>query len=536
MIAQATLDARTRPTTWPGARRALAVAGFGTTLGLALGACAADPLATAPRAPSRAAGPSLDVTPSAADNVVLRWSGALLAAVRTVKPGPPIVARAIGVTHTAMYDAWAAYDAVALATQSGGALRRPAAERTDANKQRAVSYAAYRALVDLFPTQRAAFDALMADLGYAPLTGMPDLADAAGVGTAAADAVLAVRHHDGSSQLGDLHAGAYSDYTNYAPVNTPDQVVDPTHWQPLRVSNGAGGWVVQRFIAPQWGLVVPFALTTGKQFRPPPPGTTSQHGAYVQQVEDMLHTSAGLTDQQKVVAEYWADGPNSELPPGHWCLFAAWVSHRDRHTIDDDARMFFALGNAVMDAGIAAWDAKRAYDAARPITAIHYWKAGKPIRAWGGPGLGTVQMLGDSWIPYQPLTVVTPAFPEYVSGHSAFSAAAATVLANFAGSDTFGASATFAPGWSRVEPGLTPARPVTLAWPTFTAAADEAGLSRRYGGIHFAEGDLAGRTLGRQVGAQVWSRAAGYWTGASGSARNLAASAVARGRDAGASR
>ena len=271
---------------------------------------------------------------------------------------------------------------------------------------------------------------------------------------------------------------------------------------------------------------MPFALEGGDQFRPPAPRTTTLHGGFVQEVEDMLHASARLGDEEKVVAEYWADGPNSELPPGHWCLFAAWVSRRDGHTLDQDVRMFFALGNAVMDAGIAAWDAKRAYDAARPITTVRYWKAGKPIRAWGGPGLGTVKMPGERWLPYQALSVVTPAFPEYVSGHSTFSAAGATVLANFTGSDAFGASVTFPAGWSRVEPGVTPARPVTLAWPTFSAAADEAGMSRRYGGIHFAEGDLAGRLLGRRVGAAVWARAVGYWTGARGPA--VAPTVIAR--------
>jgi hypothetical protein len=67
------------------------------------------------------------------------------------------------------------------------------------------------------------------------------------------------RHHDGSNQLGDLHAGAYTDYTNYRAVNTLDQIVDPNRWQPLRFSNGAGGFVAPGFMAPQWGNVRPFA-------------------------------------------------------------------------------------------------------------------------------------------------------------------------------------------------------------------------------------------------------------------------------------
>jgi hypothetical protein len=376
-----------------------------------------------------------------------------------------------------------------------------------------VSYAAHAALRDLFPAQAARFDAALADLGEDPSYAGADPAGAAGVGAAAAAAVLADRHADGANQLGTLRPGAYSDPTGYAPVNGPDALVDPARWQPLRLPDGLGGWTTQRFMAPHWGQVRPFALTSGSELRPPPPRALEQRGAAMKQVEEIIHVSAQLTDREKAIAEYWADGPSSEQPPGHWCTFAAWVARRDRLGLDDQVRLFFALGNALMDAGIAAWDAKRAYDTARPITAVRALKAGKPIRAWGGPGLGTVQMLGDAWRPFQPAGGPTPPFPEYVSGHSTFSAAAATVLARFTGSDAFGASVTLAPGSSRLEPGLAPARAVTLAWPTFAAAADEAGMSRRYGGIHFAEGDLAGRALGRQVGARAWALAAAYWTG-----------------------
>jgi len=83
----------------------------------------------------------------------------------------------------------------------------------------------------------------------------------------------------------------------------------------------------------------------------------------------------------------------------------------------------------------------------------------------------------------------------------------------FTGRDTFGASVTLAAGSSRVEPGLTPAQDVTLSWATFSDAADQAGLSRRYGGIHFENGDITGRQLGRLVGAQVWAKATTYFQG-----------------------
>jgi hypothetical protein len=236
----------------------------------------------------------------------------------------------------------------------------------------------------------------------------------------------------------------------------------------------------------------------------------------VAQAEEVLRLSAQLDDETKTIAEYWADGPSSELPPGHWCLFAAYVSRRDGHTLDQDVQMFFALENAMLDASIAVWDAKRFYDSARPITTIRYLKAGKPIRAWGGPGRGTVLMRGEEWHPYQTATFVTPPFPEFVSGHSTFSAAAATVLRLVTGSDAFGASVTVPAGWSRIEPGITPARPVTLTWPTFTAAAEQAGRSRLYGGIHFASADEYGRAMGRQIGEQVWAKARTYIEGTAG--------------------
>jgi hypothetical protein len=214
----------------------------------------------------------------------------------------------------------------------------------------------------------------------------------------------------------------------------------------------------------------------------------------------VLADSAELTDQHKATAEYWADGPGSETPPGHWCLLAQWVSARDRHGLDQDVVLFFALGGALHDAGVAAWDAKRAFDSVRPVSTIRFLFAGDKVCAWGGPGQGTTLVKGQEWQPYLP----TPPFAEYVSGHSTYSAAAAEVLARSTGSDRFGASVTVPAGSSQVEPGTTPSADVTLHWPTFSAAADQAGRSRRYGGIHFRDGDLVGRALGRLVGLRAW--------------------------------
>jgi len=446
------------------------------------------------------------------DNAVLVWDEAILQGVRDTKPGPTVAARAIAIAHTAMFDAWSAYDAVAVPTRPHRGWRRPPSEATDANKAKAVSFAAHRALVDLFPGEGSAGEALMAQMGYDPSDTSTDSSTPAGVGNLAALSVLEMRHDDGSNQLGNLHPGAYSDTTGYMAVNPPTAILDPNRWQPQLVVNGQGQIVPQTYTTPQWGLVTPFALASGSEHRPGAP-VLYPDPQYKAQADELIAISAGLTDFQKVSAEYFADGPNSEFPPGHWALFAQFVSRRDGHTLDQDVRLFFALGNAMLDASICAWDAKRTYDSVRPITAVHFLYAGQMIWAWGGPFEGTKLIPGENWKPYQLGTVVTPPFPEFFSGHSIFSAAGAEILKTFTGSDAFGFSTLIPKGSSKAEPGLVPAADLTLSWATFSDAADAAGMSRRYGGIHFEVGDLTGRSLGRVIGAQVWAKAQAFIDG-----------------------
>jgi hypothetical protein len=292
-----------------------------------------------------------------------------------------------------------------------------------------------------------------------------------------------------------------------------DKIPAPGHWQPLTYNDAAGVVRTPVFLAAAWERVKPFALASSDQYRP---GAPAAFGSpqYMEQARHMVEVQAGLTEEQKVIAEYWADGPNSELPPGHWLLFGLFVSERDGHTDDDDIKMFFALANALEDAAIAAWDAKRAYDSARPITAVRYLFHGQTILGYGQPGAagGLRSIPGEAWVPYQLLTFPTPPFPEHVSGHSSFSAAAAEVLRNFTGGDTFG-TRYIKPARSMViEPGL-PSSDVTLGWATFSAAAEQAGLSRVYGGIHFDNANSAGLTLGRQVGTLVFAKAKRLWEG-----------------------
>jgi hypothetical protein len=493
-------------------------------------------------------------------SVVLVWNQQVLNAIKETRTGPTIAARALAVVHTAIYDAWAAYDAVAVDTRgrlrAESSLRRPAAERTLDNKNKAVSFAAYAALVDLFPTQQNAFKDQMTDpdlgLGYDPADASTDATTPEGVGTLAAQAVLDYRHHDGANQLGDVpdeitgvpSGVAYADYTGYTPKNdwnTPADEIKPDYWQRLclltdtGVANGmpptppAGNncdppyYKKQTYLTPFWAKVKPFALTRPDQFRPPgaytylgPDGKPS--GKYVDEIDKMTQYSKQLDDTRKTMAEYWEDGPGTVTPPGHWNVFARWVASRDTNTLDEDARMFFALNNALLDASICAWDGKGAWNSVRPITAVRWLQRDKIIQAWGGPYKGPSYIKGQDWRPYRPLTDLAPPFAEYASGHSTFSMAAAEVLTGFTGRGNFEMKETIPAGSSKVEPKTAtqpgvPAKAITLSWTNFQYAANQAGLSRQYGGVHLEHGDKDARAAGAKVGDNAWAKALTYFNG-----------------------
>ncbi len=302
--------------------------------------------------PSQAMDFSLDT-----EDPVLLWNQATLEAISNTNMGPTPTSRALGLVNTSMYDAWAAYDSVAIGTQLGNTLQVSNEKINIENKSTAINYAAYTTLLDLFPSQEPAFTHLMQQLGF-DSTITTNTNTAAGIGNLAAKTLLNNKYTDGSNQLNN-----YTDTTNYQPVNTWDKITDPNRWQPISIDNGNN---IQEFLTPQWGDVTPFALKSGNQYLPPAPaefGTQS----YIDQALEVIEYSALLTDEQKVIAEYWADGPQTILPPGHWHLIAEYVSIRDNLSLDDNVKLFFSLGNAVSDAGIAAWDAKEYYDYVRPL-------------------------------------------------------------------------------------------------------------------------------------------------------------------------
>ncbi|MBS1705983.1 MAG: vanadium-dependent haloperoxidase [Armatimonadetes bacterium] len=434
-----------------------------------------------------------------------QWTGTLLETISAVRPGPPMTARAIGMVATAIFDAWANYDSIAVGTRLGSRLRRPTVEHTLENKNKAISFAAYRVLVDLYPARTTQLTQTMTDLGYNPSDTSTDTSTPEGIGNTVAAALLQFRHQDGSNQLNN-----YADTTGYVPVNTVDTVNDPSQWQPLRFANGAS----PGYIAPHWGNVVPFALSSPSVIRPTAPPAFGSP-TYLDQAQEVIDVLSRLNDRTKVIAEYWADGPGSVLPPGHWQLFGRFVSERDDHTLDDDVKMFFLLGNAVFDAGIACWDCKRAYNSSRPITAIRNLFAGQQVASFAGPNLGVQMVDGSQWMPYQSVNFVTPPFPEFTSGHSTFSSAGAEILKRFTGSDSFGFTIDIASGWSGFETGV-PAEPVNLSYSTFSAAADDAGISRVYGGIHFRAANIEGQRCGRLVGEMVWNVGMSYINGTAG--------------------
>ena len=393
----------------------------------------ADPT-TAPdcRTPTRTSPPQ---------TIVGEWNCAALVEVREstgLRNGPPVVARALALAHTCMYDAWAAYDDIAVATTDvTGARRRPETERTDDSKKKAISVAAFRCLANLYPsaTSLTRLQSVLTSQGYT----LDDAANfdattPSGVGNIAAQAVIDARRNDGSNQYGDLpsvpcvrftgalqqlgdvppqlqplpcvgpggaQTGPYADhddidrgYHHYVPSNPlmgycvpllgpcPEwtdffdpfidptlpwpNVVDPNRWQPLVFSTHSR----QTFVGAHFGRVTPFALTSSDQFDSeltiPPPDFLRNFGQYMANVNELIKYSRNLDEERKLIVEYWADGPDSEFPPGHWALFAQFVSRRDQHAIDQDVKMFFAVHNASFDAGIVAWHIKRKYDGVRP--------------------------------------------------------------------------------------------------------------------------------------------------------------------------
>jgi hypothetical protein len=380
-------------------------------------------------------------------NAALTWNQIALDTIKAELASPLAASRALAIQSVAMFDVVAGIDGTPpylVALEAGEQLS------TDA----AIAAAAHRVLKHLFPAQSATLDARLAEA----LAALPDdMRRAEGVefGRSIADAIIAIRTGDGWNAAVVHEAGS-------APGNWIPTL--PAYDPPL---------------APHWGKVSPFALASGDEFRPaaPPALDSAEYAAAFQQVKLLgSATSTVRTAEQTEIARFWADGRGTYTPPGHWNSIANQLAVAQDFSPSDAARMLATMNIALADAGVAAWDAKYSYVLWRPVTAIHNADAD-----------GNAATVGDSgWTPL----LATPPFPEYVSGHSTFSAAAAQILESIFGDVAFVTSSIGLPGVQR-------------AFSSFDDAAQEAGMSRIYGGIHFAFGNQAGLALGEKIGNAV---------------------------------
>jgi hypothetical protein len=413
---------------------------------------------------------------------------------------PTVGSRFFSILQTAIYDAWTAYDPVAVGVVSGTALKGQGGANNEANKREAISHAAFTVLRTFAPQHRRALIERMEELGYDPNADTPP----ARVGRRAAEAVLAACRDDGANE-----AGNFADTSGYKPrMSGP-----PDAWRPI----GSFG-KRQLPTTPQWSRVMPFALTRADQFRPvPPPAPGSAE--WSRQIDVLIKASAVLTDKEKAETEYW--GIFGMAPAPELIEMTKFVSDMNDLRLDGDVKLFFVASNAIFDASIASWDAKYGYDYVRPITIIR-GLGDRLITAWRPRSLavladstpaareqaeyspavpaGVGETPAADWEPYLP----TPPFPSYISGHSAFTAAWARAMELATGKPDFNFSTTVRHLY--VEDRQL-AQPVTLFYPTFASVAEAAGMSRIWAGVHWPADNERGLELGRKVGENVWRRA-----------------------------
>ncbi len=387
-------------------------------------------------------------------DVVIDWNSELLNAVRITSRPPPVASRQMAIVHLAIYDA------INGVTPTHRHYLVPPQAPAGASADASACAAAKAVLDSLyagdtppsFSTARAAFAARYASL----LAAIPDgqaKTDGLAWGASVGNDYLTSRANDGS--------------TTIVPYTQP---ATPGVWRPTLPANAGA-------LLPGWGQVTPFALVSGSDVRPQPPPKldSSAYALEVTLTRDYGGTTSSLrTADQTEIALFWADGGGTETPPGHWMHIAQTVSAAQGLSSAQNARLFALLGICVADAAIVAWDAKYAYNYWRPITAIR--EADTDGNAATSPD--------PTWLPL----IATPPFPEYTSGHSTFSRAAATALSGFLGSDNI--------PFTTSSDGLVG---VTRNYTSFSAAADEAGVSRIYGGIHFASANIAGQTSAYQL-------------------------------------
>lgn len=372
-----------------------------------------------------------------AAGVVEDANEAMTRAFQAESPAPVLAARNLSILHLAMHDA----------VEAGRAGRKPwlrlPAVKQAPNPEAAAREAALVVCQTLYPGRSGDFATLTSADAVTP-----ELKASLATGRSVAAAWLEARRDDGASTT--IH---------YVPQEAPGQ------WRRTPPANRPPEM-------PHWGRVKPFAIQSAEALRPQGPPALDA-AEYAPALEEVRHLgSAGSMDRtpdQTEIAKFWADFSYTTTPPGHWNEITRTLARARGLSLRESARLFTLLNVAMADTGIAVWDCKYHWNAWRPVTAI--------------------QSAGDkNWMPL----LATPPHPEYVSGHSAFSAAAAAVLKEFFGTDavTFSVSSDTLPGVQRRFTG-------------FTTCAREVGRSRVFGGIHFQFSNEAGQKLGERVAGEV---------------------------------
>lgn len=398
--------------------------------------------------------------------VVSAWYRLVLELVRhTATYSPPVASRAFGYIGVTAYEAHAsgAPELISLAGQLNGLDPLPARSPGQAYDEAVVLQAALAAAAEDYfantgPTGQRAMGAMTGKLAAGVAEGVaPDVvARSAAYGQAVAAHVFAWSQSDGGAVVENM--GFAYDYTSGSA---------PQSWVPTSAIR-----IQQAPLLASWGANRPFVMPSGASCPLPPPPAYSDDPAsdFYREAQEVVDVKAALTDEERAIARFWSDDPMlSPTPPGHWISIALQIFARDNTDLDRRVEVLARLGIGLADAFIGCWDAKFEYDLLRPVTYIR-------------------RVMDPKWEPL----LITPPFPEYPSGHSTQSGAAATVLTAIWGEDFAFTDAT------HEDDGLAP-----RSFPSFWAAADEAGISRLYGGIHFRAAIERGLDQGRCIGALV---------------------------------
>ena len=398
-----------------------------------------------------------------ADKVMRDWYRLVLELVRhTPTYSPPVASRAFAYLGVTAYEGLASGDRTltSLSGQLNGLTPVPQREAGVAYDeavvmQAALSSAARQLFGNTGPTGQRAMKRMTEKLAKEVSAGLaPDLvARSQAYGESVTAHILSWSEGDGGAKVENM--GFPLEFT----LNK-----GPSNWVPTSLINQQ-----QKPLLPKWGENRPFAMETGNGCPlPAPPAYSEEKGSdFYQEALEVYETVKNLTPEQRAIARFWSDDPMlSPTPPGHWMVIGLKILGEREASAAEHADLLARLGVTLADAFIGCWHSKFEYDLLRPVTYIK-------------------RVIDPKWEPI----LITPPFPEYPSGHSTQSGAAATVLTAFFGEN-------FAFTDNTHEKDKLPNR----SFGSFWEAAEEAGVSRLYGGIHFRAAIDRGLDQGRCIG------------------------------------